>query len=67
MQNNYPWSKIEISKNMSKSIPQIIYTCSVQKKTASENTQYSRNETNLKIGHHAKALAHAKSLLCVKN
>ena len=37
------------------------------KKTAPKNTKYSRNETILKIGHHAKAIAHAKSLLWVKN
>ena len=44
---------------MSISILQIMYTCSVQK-TAPKNTKYSRNETVLKIGHHAKAIAHAK-------
>ena len=54
------------SKNMSKSILQIIYSCSVQK-TARKNTKYSRNESILKIGHHAKAIAHAKSLLWLKN
>ena len=43
---------------MSKSILQIIYSCSVQK-TAQKNTKYSRNESILKIGHHAKAIAHA--------
>ena len=37
---------------MSKSILQIIYSCSVQK-TAPKNTKYSRNKTILKIGHHA--------------
>ena len=37
---------------MSKSILQIIYSCSVQK-TALKNTKYSRNESILKIGHHA--------------
>ena len=45
---------------MSKSILQIISTCFVQK-TAPKNTKYSRNETILKIGHHAKAIAFAKS------
>ena len=53
-------------KNMSKSILQIIYSCSVQK-TAPKNTKYSRNESILKIGHRAKAIAHAKSSLWVKN
>ena len=33
------------------------------KKTAPKNIKYSRNETILKIGHHAKAIAHAKSSL----
>ena len=65
MQNPHFGSKILILKNMSKSILQIIYSCSVQK-TAPKNTKYSRNETILKIGHHAKARAHAKSSLWVK-
>ena len=51
---------------MSKYIPPIIYSCSVQK-TALKNTKYSKNEIILKIGHHAKAIAHAKSSLWVKN
>ena len=59
-------SKIKIPKNMSKSILQIFWSCSVQN-TAPKNTKYSRNETILKIGHHAKAIAHAKSSLWVKN
>ena len=50
---------------MSKSILQIIYSCSVQK-TALKNTKYSRNESILKIGHHTKAIAHAKSSLWLK-
>ena len=37
---------------MSKSIVQIIWSCSEQK-PAPKNTKYSRNETILKIGHHA--------------
>ena len=37
---------------MSKSILQIIYSCSVQKKS-SKNTNYSRNESILRIGHYA--------------
>ena len=52
MQNPHFGSKIKIQKNMSKSILQIIYSCSVQK-TAAKNTKYSRNESILKIGHHA--------------
>ena len=51
---------------MSKSILQIFYNCSVQK-TARKNTKYSRNETILKIGHHAKAIGFAKSSLWIKN
>ena len=66
MQNPRFGSKIQIKKNMSKSIQQMISSCSVQK-TTPKNTEYSRNETILKIGHHAKAIAHAKSSLWVKN
>ena len=51
---------------MSKSILESIKNCLVQK-TAPKNTKYSRNETILKIGYHAKAIAHAKSSLWVKN
>ena len=51
---------------MSKSILQIIDSYSVQK-TARKNTKYSRNESNLKIGNHAKAKVHEKSSLWVKN
>ena len=65
MQNTYVDSKIKIPKNLLKPILQIIYTSSVQK-TARKNTKYSRYETILKIGHHAKAIAHAKSSLWVK-
>ena len=66
MQNPHLGSKIKIPNNMSKSILQINYSSSV-KKTALKNTKYLRYETILKIGHHAKAIAHAKSLLWVKN
>ena len=45
-------SKIKIPKNMSKSILQIIHSCFVQK-TSPKNNKYSRNESILKIGHHA--------------
>ena len=47
---------------MSNSISQIIYSFSVQKK-GRKKTKYSRNDTILKMGHHAKAMAHAKSSL----
>ena len=66
MQNPHFGSKIKIPKNMSNTILQIIYTSSVQK-TAPKNTKESRNERILKIGHHAKAIAHAKSSLWLKN
>ena len=66
MQNPHFGSKIKIPKNMSKSILQIIYTSCVQK-TARKKTKYSRNESILKIGHHAKVIAHAKSSLWLKN
>ena len=66
MENPHYGSKIEIPKNMSKSILQTIYSCSVQN-TAGKKTKYSRNETILKIGHHAKAIGHAKSSLWVRN
>ena len=36
-------------------------------KTALKKTKYWRNESILKIGHHAKAIAHAKSSLWLKN
>ena len=52
MQSPHFGSKIKIPKNMSKSILQIISTFSVQK-TATKNTKYSRNDSILKIGHHA--------------
>ena len=52
MQNLHFSSKIKIPKNMSKSILQIIYSCSLQK-TAPKNTKYSRNESIFKIGYHS--------------
>ena len=66
MQNPYFKSKIKIPKNLLKSILQIICTSCVQK-AARKNTKYSRNESILKIGHHAEAIAHAKSSLWIKN
>ena len=65
MQNPHFGSKIEIPKNMSKSILQIISSCSVQK-TSPKNNKYWRNKTILKIGLYAKRIAHAKCSLCVK-
>ena len=46
---------------MRKTMVQDYYSCSVQK-TARKNTKYWRNETISKIGHLAKAIAHAKSI-----
>ena len=66
MQNPEFGSKIKILKNMSKSILQTIESCSLQK-TAPKNTKYSRNESIFKIGYHAKAIAHEKSSLWLKN
>ena len=66
MQNPHFGSKSKIQKNVSKPNLQIILGFSVQK-TGLKNTKYLRNETILKISHIAKAIAHAKSLLWVKN
>ena len=41
-------------------------SCSLQE-TARENSQYSRNEIILKIGHFGKSIAHAKCAVWVKN
>ena len=59
MQNPHVGSKIKIPQNMSKSILQIIYSCYVQK-TTRKKTKNSSKEIIFKIGHHAKAIAHAK-------
>ena len=61
MQNPHFGSKIKIPKNMSKSILQIIYNFFV-KKTAPKKTKSSRNETILKIGHHAMVLCNILTL-----
>ena len=66
LQNAHFGSKIKIPKNMSKSFLQIIKSCFVQK-SAPKNAKYSRNESILKIGHHAKAIGHAKCSVWVKN
>ena len=59
--------KLKLKKNMSKSMLQIIYSCSVQK-TAPKTTKYSRNESILKIGHHAcKAYSPCKLLTLAQN
>ena len=57
---------MKISKNMSKFILQIMYSYSVQK-SALKNTKHSaRNETMLKIGRLAKAIAYAKTIAFAK-
>ena len=58
--------KLKMQKNKGKTILQQHCSWSVQK-TAPKNTKYSTNESILKIGHHAKAIAHAKSWLWLKN
>jgi len=65
LQNGQFRSKIKNGKNMPKTILQDYKSCSVQK-TARKNTKYSRNETILKIGHLAKAIAHAKAIAFAK-
>ena len=59
MQNVQFWSNFFLPKNMPKMILQEQLSCSVQK-TAGKNTQYSRNDTILKIKHFGKSIAHAK-------
>ena len=50
---------------MKKTILEEYWSCSVRK-TARKNSKYSRNETILKIGHLAKAIAHAKAITFAK-
>ena len=50
---------------MEKAILQEHLSCCMQK-TARKNTKYSRNETNLKIGHLAKPIAYAKAIAFAK-
>ena len=50
---------------MRKTILQEHWSCSVQK-AAQKSTKYSRNDTILKIGHLAKAIAHAKAIAFAK-
>ena len=50
---------------MQKTILQDYWSCSVQK-TAQKRTKYWRNERILKLGHLAKAIAHAKSIAFAK-
>ena len=66
MQNEQFGSKILFSKNMPKISLQEQLSCSVQK-TAGKNSQYTRNETILKLDHSGKSIAHAKWAVWVKN
>ena len=62
MQNPHFGSKIKIQKKSQNPLYKTI-TVVLCKKPLEKNTKYSRNETILKAGHHAKAIAHAKSSL----
>ena len=53
--------KLKMPKTRKKGIVQDNYSYSVQK-TGRKKNQYSRNETILKIGYLAKAIAHAKAI-----
>ena len=69
MQNTQFGSKNKIALNLRKTFLQTHYSCSMQK-TAPKNSLYSRNESILKMaknGHNAKAIAHAKYSVWVKN
>ena len=62
MQGSQFGSKIKIAKSMRKTALEAHYSCIMQK-TAAKKSQYSKNETILKIGengHNAKAIAFAK-------
>ena len=58
-------SKIKNAKNMRKTILQEHKSCCVQK-TTQKDIKYSRDETIFKIGHLAKAIAHAKAIAFAK-
>ena len=60
-------TKIKIPKNMSKSILRNRLEWCVCKNPLEKTLKYPRNECIIKIGHHAKAIAHAKYSLWVKN
>ena len=66
MQNRQFGSKIFFSNNMPKMNLQEQLSGSVQK-TSGKNSQYSRNETILKIDHFGKSIAYAKWVVWVKN
>ena len=69
MQNGQFGLKIKYAKNMPKTFLQTHSSCSIQI-TARKNSGYSKNESILKmakIDHNAKAIAHAKWAVWVKN
>ena len=57
--------KLKIPKTCEKAFHKIIRVV-LCKKTGRKNTKYSRNETILKIGHLAKAIAHEKPIAFAK-
>ena len=57
---------MKMAKNMRKTVVKEDESFSVEK-TAGKNTKYSRNETILKIGHLAKAIALEKGSVWLKN
>ena len=69
MQNGQFGLKVKYDKNMQKTALLAHYSFSTQK-TAPKNSKYSKNESILKMaknGHNAKAIAHAKWAVWVKN
>ena len=60
MQNDHFGSKTKIAKDISKSILQINWSCSV-KKIFQNRRIIPKNKTILKIVDYRKAIAHAKS------
>ena len=61
------WVKNSNSQKTSQNPLYKSFTVVLCKKTARKNSKYPRNETILKIRHHAKAIGSAKSSLRVKN
>ena len=62
LQNGQFWSKIKMAK---KTCAKRLYKKTrvvLCKKTAGKKIKYLRNETILKIGHLAEAIAHAKAI-----
>ena len=54
--------KIKNATKFQKNYPTTTLQLFSAKKNRAKNTKYSRNETMLKIGHLAKAIAHAKAI-----